>query len=93
MLTQLLVGNMTKEDIIKKYEKNNAKNKLKSSGKNNQVFVFSFSTPLYNLFNFLILLVYFLKFFEGIWSSVHFILNRNYFILFSNNLFLIINKN
>ena len=62
MLTQLLVGNMTKEDIIKKYEKNNVKNKLKSSGKNNQVFVFSFSIPLYNLFNFLILLVYFLNF-------------------------------
>ena len=35
MLTQLLVGNMSKEEIIKKYEKNNAKNKLKS-GKNNK---------------------------------------------------------
>ena len=36
MLTQLIVGNMSKEEIIKKYEKNNSKNKLKSSGKNNK---------------------------------------------------------
>ena len=36
MLTQLLVGNMSKEEIIKKYKKNNSKNKLKLSKKNNK---------------------------------------------------------
>ena len=36
MLTQLLVGNMSKEEIIKKYGKNNARNKLESPGKNNK---------------------------------------------------------
>ena len=46
MLTQLLVGNMTKEDIIKKYEKNNVKNKLKSSGKIIKSSFFLFQ-PLY----------------------------------------------